>query len=152
MLTMKYSEVMNFNFAQTMQVLTSARVHGNVASQIHKVTTQVDRARTRIIKEFQDEIVENFGKRDEEKKIIRPEGEPRGFEVDETKQDEFEKVQKAFDERTVELKATPFTIQLLGDIKISAQDLKALGPLYVGNAEEVEEKPALPKDNVQSLR
>lgn len=152
MIKIKYTELMNFQFSQAMQKIASAPVHGNVASQIHKVARQIDWARKRIMKEYQDEIVETFGKRDKDGKLIRPENEPNGFEPEETKVSELEAAQKDFDAREIELKCSPFTIQLFGDIKISAQDLQALKGLYTGNDDGTDEKPEMPKDNVASLR
>lgn len=149
MVVLKYSEISSFQFAQAMQKITSTPTHGQVASQIHKVAKHLNRAREQISKAYQTEIIEKFGKRDEQGKLIRPEGEPNGFEPMEDKQEEFMAAQEAFGQNTIELNCQPFTIQLLGDIKVSAHDLEALKDLYVGNRDG-EEKPALP--NVASIR
>lgn len=150
MVTLKYSETMNFGFAQAMQKITNTPTHGNVASQIHRVAKQLTFARDKIQKEYQEKIVAVFGKKDDKGAIIRPEGEPNGFEPIEEKVEEFKKAQDEFGENTIELDCQPFTVQMLGDIKVSAQDLENLKGLYVGN-QTTSEKPEIPS-NVASLR
>lgn len=142
MVTMKYSEISSFQFAQAVQKISSTPTHGQKASVIHKVTKALGIARETITKEYQKQIVDVYGKKDEDGKIVRPEGEPNGFEPVEDKEAEFLKAQEAFGENTAEMKCDPFTLQVLEDIKISAQDLEALKGLYIGNREEGE-KPSL---------
>lgn len=142
MITMKYSELSSFQFAQAMQKISATPTHGEKASQIHRVAKALTKARDTISKEYQTQIVDVFGKRDAEGKIIRPDGEPNGFEPIEEKQDEFLKAQEDFGANVVEMKCEPFTIQTFSDMKISAADLEALKSLYVGNRED-EGKPAL---------
>lgn len=152
MVTLKYSEVSSFPFAQAMQKISSTPTHGAKASQIHRVTKQLDRLRKQISKEYQEELVNVYGKKDEEGKLIRPEGEPNGFEPDETKQEEFVKAQEEFGNKTVELDVPSFNLDVLADIKLSAQDLEALKGLYMGNYEAQEDGgPGVPK-NVASIR
>lgn len=151
MVRLKYSEISNFQFAQAMQKIASTPTHGQVASQIHKVTKKLTAVRNQISKEYQDKIVATFGKKDEAGAVIRPAGEPMGFEPIEEKQAEFMTAQEEFGNTEVELPVNPFNVQLLGDIKVSAQDLEALKGLYAGNNEDDAEKPALPS-NVASLR
>lgn len=143
MVKLKYSEISSFQFQQAVQKIAATPTHGQKASLIHKTTKAVGQARTQISKEFQDELVPEFAKKDAEGKIIRPEGEPNGFEPDETREAEFLKAQEAFGERWIELpKISPYTLDTLSDIKVSAQDLEALKGLYTGNLED-EGKPSL---------
>lgn len=142
MVTMKYSEISSFQFAQAMQKISSTPTHGAKASAIHKIARALTRAREDISKEYQKQIVEVYGKRDADGKIVRPEGEPNGFEPMEEKQEEFLKTQEEFGANTADLKCDPLTLQMLEDIKISAQDLEALKGLYIGNRED-EGKPSL---------
>lgn len=151
MILLKYSEISNFQFAQAIQKIASTPTHGNVASQIHKVTKALSKGRDRISKEYQDAIVETYGKKNEKGEIIRPDGEPNGFEPIEEKQEEFLKAQEDFGQKIAEFDVQPFTIQLLGDIKVSAQDLEAMRGLYAGNREDAETKPPVPS-NVASIR
>lgn len=152
MVTLKYSEISSFQFAQAVQKISSTPTHGQVASQIHKVTRQLTKARDQISKEYQAEIVEKYGKRDDKGALIRPDGQPNGFEPMEEKEADFLAAQEAFGGKTVELNCQPFTVQLLGDIKVSAQDLESLKALYAGNEDAVyEDKPPVP-NNVASIR
>lgn len=141
MITLKYSEISRFQFAQAVQKISSTPVHGGKASHIHKVVKALGKAREQITKEYASEVIEVFAKRDEAGAIVRPEGDPQGFSPVEEKEKEFLAAQEAFGERTVELKAEPFTPDFISDMKISAQDLDAMASLYTGNLDEV--KPAL---------
>lgn len=139
--------MMSFAFNQAMQKIVSTPTHGNVASQIHKVNKQVSQAKDIIIKKFQTDLVQVYGKKDDKGAIIRPEGEPNGFEPVEGKTDEFVTAQEEFGKNTVELDVQPFNVQLLGDIKVSAADLEALKGLWAGN-----NAPEVPLNNVASIR
>lgn len=137
MVTLKYSEISNFNFAQAMEKISSTPVHGQIASQIHKVTKELNKVRQIVTKEYQDTLVEKYGKRDTENKIIRPDGEPFGFDCIEGKEEEFKSAQDAFGDNTININVQPFTVQMFGEaIKVSAKDLEFLKGLYVGNMEE----------------
>jgi hypothetical protein len=137
---LKYSKIMNFAFAQAIQKLTAAPTHGQAASAFHKLAKAITRARAQIQKEYQEKVAGVFGKKDEAGALIRPEGEPNGFEPIEEKMGEFEAAQAAFGETEIEVDAPSITLQLIGDIKVSAQDLDALGNLYPENREEDENK------------
>lgn len=151
MVKLKYSELSSFGFAQAMQKIASTPTHGTKASQIHKISKQLTFARERISKEYQDQLVQTYGKKDENGKVIRPEGEPMGFEPIEEMAEEFATAQEKFGENVVELTVQPMSLDLLSDIKVSAQDLEALRGLYVGN-DGAEAGPGVPTNNVASIR
>lgn len=133
MITVKYQEIINSAFAQTIQKIASTPTHGNVAAQIHKVVKAIELARDQIRKDYQAEIAEKFGKKDEAGKLIRPEDEPNGFDVIEGKEEEMALAQEALNQKSIDLDCPPFTLQLFGDMKISAMDLEVLKGLYAGN-------------------
>lgn len=149
MIKMLYSQLSNAGFNQTMQKITSTPTHGNVASQIHRVTKVVSAAQKEMRKVFHAQMIGPYAKRDEKGEVIRPDGMPQGFEPDEAKYKEFEAAQEEFGKTEIELNVQPFTIQLFGDMKISAADLEVLGELYAGNRDD--EKPGVPT-NVANLR
>lgn len=151
MIKLKYSEISSFAFAQAVQKISSTPTHGQKASLIHKVTKQLGFIRENISKEYQADIVQVYGKKDAEGKIIRPAGEPNGFEPVEETQEAFEKAQEAFGDRTAELNVNPMTLELLSDMKVSAQDLEALRGLYAGNSDDAQNGPGVPT-NVASIR
>lgn len=149
MVKLKYSELSSFGFAQAMQKITTTPTHGQKASVLHKLGKSLGFARERISKEYQAQLVETYGKRDDLGKIIRPEGEPLGFEPIEGKEEEFAKAQEAFGDNMIELDVRPLTLEILSDMKISAQDLEALKGLYIGNTDET--GPGVPGDNVTAI-
>lgn len=128
--TMKYVNISNFEFAQAVQKIAQTPVTNKTACAIRRVTKELNLAREIISKDYQDKIVEVFGKRDEKGELIRPKDQPAGFDVDEAKQPEFLKAQEAFGENTVELKCAPLDSDMLGDIKLSAWELEKLGSLF----------------------
>lgn len=136
MIQLKYNEISSFQFAQAMQKIASTPTHGAKASQIHKITKALSKVRDEIAKQYQAEIVDVYGKKDEAGKIVRPDGEPNGFEPIEEKQTEFLAAQEEFGKKTVDLPVQAFSLDTFADIKISAQDLEALKGLYAGNEED----------------
>lgn len=144
MVKIKYVEVSGFQFSQAMQKISTTPTHGQKASLIHKLSRRLSEARNKVSKEYQEQIAEKFGKRDEVGKLIRPEGEPGGFEPIEEQEKELIAAQDAFGEQILELDLQPLTLDTLSDFKISAQDLEALKGVYAGNSEF--EKPAVPAD------
>lgn len=142
MVTLKYSNLSTFQFAQAVQKIASNPTHGQKASQIHKVIKVLSRARDEMTKAYETQITEVYGKRDEAGKLIRPPNAPNEFEPIEEKIEELKNSQKNFFDTSVELDCSPFTLDLIADIKISAQDLEALSDLYIGNRED-QGKPSL---------
>lgn len=135
MVRLKYSELSSFQFAQAVQKISQTPTHGQKASQIHKVTRALGVAREKVSKEYASKLIDVFAKKDETGKIIRPEGEPQGFTVPDEKQAEFDVAQNEFGTSWVELDCQPFTLELISDMKVSAQDLEALRGLWAGNVE-----------------
>ncbi len=144
MVKLKYSDISNYQFSQAIQKIAATPLHGNAKSVVHKTVKALQFARDKLSKQYAAEIIEVFGKRGEDGKLVRPEGEPNGFEPDESKEKEFMDAQEAFGKNVTELNCKPFTDESLDKMAISAQDLAALGALYVGNAEEEAEKPPVP--------
>ncbi len=123
--------------------------HGTKAARIHKIAKTLSDMRDSISKEYQAEIVAVFGKKNDKGEIIRPEGEPNGFEPDESRMAEFEQAQSAFGLKVAAMPSIhPVDMDLLSDVKVSGQDLEALGTLYIGNV--TEDHTTL--DNVQAIR
>ena len=145
-LKISYKDLSSFEFAQTMQKIGSTPTHGQLASRIHKVVKALDRARKAVRDEYRKEIIETFGKRDDKGALVRPQDNPEGFEPIEEKKDEFLKAHDAFGDRQADLDVKPFTVDMFGDMKISASDLENLGEMYAGNHE-----PAA-AENVKAIR
>lgn len=148
MVTITYKEMYNHGFVQAWQKLKSTPTYGPSARQVHLVAREIKYANAQISKEFQRDIAEIYGKRDDKGTLIRNDG-PESYELDETKKDMHEKAHETFGAKTLTLKCPPFTAQFIDNFKkaefLSATDLEALGPFYVGNLdEEAFEKPPIP--------
>jgi len=143
---MTYAQLGNFGVAQTLQKIASTPTSNKNACHIHRITKEVQKAREMIVKEFQTEIVEKFGKRDAGGKIIRPADQPKGYEPIEGKEAEMDEAFKAFDAKTITFNCRPLTPSVLADIKISAQEIDALGELFTET-----EGPGIPTDIATKL-
>jgi hypothetical protein len=69
-----------------------------------------------------------FYVKDAEGKMIENE---QGFEVIEGKEAEFKAANEAFGEKTVEIPVSPITIAMLEGVKLSAEEIEALGGLLI---------------------
>lgn len=136
MVELKYEVVNSGFFVELMKKIARTPTHGEKAKQIHKVFKELNFTQQKILKEYDEVISQKFGKRDAEGNVIRPEGQPYGFEPDEEKMSAFMEAQIEFQSRTVTLAITPFPTNFFdGFPSISAAELEILGGLYSGNAE-----------------
>lgn len=128
--TMKYADISNFEFAQAIQKIAQTPLDNKTACAIRRVTKQLNVVREKISKEYQEKIVDLYGKRDEKGTIVRPENNPAGFDVVEGKEDEFVKAQEEFGKTAADLLTSPLTPDMLKDIKLSARELEMLQNLF----------------------
>ena len=126
--TMKYKTISEEEFAIAMHKVCQTPVGNQAACAIRRVSKALNKARDLIAKEYTDEIVEKFGAKDANGKIIIPKGSM--FTVDETKRDEFNKAQDEFGKKEVILECGPLTSTELSDIKLSGRDLEVMGELF----------------------
>lgn len=133
---MKYSDIMSFEFSNTMHKIASKDTSNKNACHIAKIVKLCQEARNNAMKDFQKNVAEVFGKRDEAGKLIRPEGQDQGFEPMDGKEEEIFKAQELLGETEFEVKWKPLTPSVLADVKLSAKDIDALKNLFS------EEEPA----------
>lgn len=153
---MKYREISGFEFTQAMQKIGSTPTTAQKAAQIRRITKEIEAARKVVVAEFERDIMQVYGAKNEDGTLKRPEGEPTGFEPLEGKHEEIMSAQTAFGEREVTLNILrPLTPATLSDMKLSAKDLDALKGLF-----SEEDGPGVPggpfvpaqQANVQSIR
>lgn len=124
----RYSEVMNFDLANALQKIASNDTSNKNACHIYKIVRAIEAARKVVGDAFKTEFVDKYAPKDESgKPEISPEG---GFVVDAEQKSEFDVAEKEFGERTFEIKWRPLNPSVLCDVKLSARDIKALGPLF----------------------
>jgi hypothetical protein len=128
--TMKYSDISSFEFAQAIQKIAQTPVDTKTACAIHRVTKALNSVRLKISADYQDKIVLMYGKKDEKGDVIRPLDNPNGFDVQEEKTEEFKKAQEDFGKTEAVLETKPLSMELLKDIKLSARDLEVLNNLF----------------------
>lgn len=145
MIKMSYHEISNFGFTQAVQKLAGTPMNTRLAYAIKKIVDELNRGRKKVSTEYQAEIVAKYAKKDAEGKIIHPEGHPEAFDIDETHKEAFTKDQEAFGIREYEINRAKLTLADLDNVKLSAQDLSMLEPLYEGEPDEVPE-------NVKAIR
>lgn len=143
---MKYKDLGNFEFSQTVAKIANTPTTAQKAKMIRDLVKLISDAKEAITKAFTTEIVEVFAKRDDKGQIVRPEGEPNGFDVDETKFEEFNKTQADFGEREHVFAWRPFTPSLISDVKMSAREIELLKDLFSD-----EEGPGIPMGNFGSM-
>lgn len=127
---MKYSDIGNFGFAQLMQKIAQTATNNRNACHIHKITREITKAREKIADDYQKEIAEVFGKRDEAGQLIRPEGEPKGYDVIDGKEKELEAAHATFGEKLAEINWRPLTPTTLADVKVSAAEIELMKDLF----------------------
>ena len=126
MIQIRYADVSNFQFVQAVQKLGNTATDGHTAYKIRKIMKALQDGREKIAKEYTKEVIDVFAKRNESGAIIRPEGDPNGFSVEDAKQDEFQKVQDAFGERTVDIEREPLSLSDLKDFRFTAMEQESL--------------------------
>jgi hypothetical protein len=146
---MKYSDIGNFGFSQLIQKISQTPTNNRNACHIHKITRELQTAREKIADDYQAEIVEKFGKRNDKGELIRPEGEPKGFEPIDGQEDAINKAHDEFGNKMAEIKWRPLTPTTLADIKISGAEIELLKDLFTE-----EEGPGIPNlaDRLKSVQ
>lgn len=131
---LNYATISGQKFQMTLQKLYNTPTNNKSAGKIGHIVKLVQDALNKMRQDFQSEIVEKFAKRDAEGKIVRPDGEPLGFDLDETKKDEFNKAQENFGKTEVTIDWNPLNPEDMVDMKLSASELTSLESLYSDTA------------------
>src|SRR5574343_753696 len=129
MITLKYSELLGFNFSQAMQNLTSMKLPSNVSYQIMKIADAMNKEHAKAHAAWQG-IVNQYAKKDENGKIIpRSESQPDSFTVDEKDQAAFDEAHKVFGATTFTIDRNPLALSDLGHNPMSAAELSVLSAI-----------------------
>lgn len=150
--TLKYSEIHNFTFAQAVQKIAASPTSGRIACRIRRTVQELTKAREMIKAEYEKDIIGPFTHRDAEGKEVVDENNTEGFNPDPARMEELNKAQAAFGERQAALECFPFTLETIQDIKISAQEIEAMKGLFDDSEPTpIAMGPGIPQ-NVKSLR
>lgn len=127
----KYNSFSNFEFLQAIQKIASTPTTAAKANTIRKITNALQEGRVKtVVEDYKKEIMEVFAKRNEAGEIVRPDGEPDGFEPIEGKEEECKAATEAFGEKFLEISAEKLTPATLSEVKLSARELELLGDIF----------------------
>lgn len=102
--SVKYGSVKNSQtFAQAMGKLMNIPLDQKTAYRLKRIRDGITSKIDTIRKEFREEVIEKYGKRGEDGKLVSNPMNPDAFEPDETKFQEFLDADKAFAEKTFKL-------------------------------------------------
>ena len=128
MITLSYKQVSEQPFISALQKLNGAAVTIGLAMHLKAITSAIHKARVAMSTEYQNEIIEKYGKKDGNGKVIPHEG--GIFDIEESLKEDFARAQEAFGQKTFDiprerLKATQFP----QTFAISTADLHNLEPI-----------------------
>lgn len=145
MIKMTYEQFRVLNGARALgQKLLNTPLPPAMGYGIKKIFEKLNQAGKKINDEFialQLKLQEEYGVRNEDGTLKRPEGQPEGFEVAPDKTEAYQAALKAFDGNTFELDRPALLEQawLNGNMQLSAAEWTAMEPLFVeGSTEQAE--------------
>ena len=128
MIKMKYSQVSNYGFMQAVQRLAGLQLHAKAVYSLKKIVDDLNAKKKVIADEYDADILEKFATRDEKGVIIR--SDDGGFTPKEELSDEFHKAQEAFGEREFTINREKLHLAMLGDARLSVNELNVIEPLF----------------------
>lgn len=137
MIKITYGQLKNFGGARAlgnklMNTPMAPKMSYSIKKILEQLTKKSEAANGDFIK-FQLELADKFGKKDLEGKIIRPEGQPDGFEVPTEQMEAYEKELASFDERSFLIDWTALSEEAFKNMQmpLSAAEWSALEPFFV---------------------
>lgn len=127
---LSYKTIGGFEFSQLMAKLNNTNTDNRKASHIYQVAKRVKAGSQKITDEYKTEIMEKFGKKGADGKVVSDQNANGGFQMDEAVGEDFNKAFKEFEDRQIEVDWRPLTPDVLSDVKLSANEIGLLGPLY----------------------
>ena len=143
-----YKDISGFEFSQVLTKIANVATDTMKALHIRHIIDEIQTLREKVSQEYKKELMEVFAKKDENGKPLfdeRSNGED--FSPDETRTDEFLKAQDDFGKREGLVNYRALTPHTLADVKLSAKELKLLGPLFTE-----ENGPGLPAQAFSSVQ
>lgn len=128
MIKMTYQQATSQQFVTAFQRLAGTQFSAQVAYKIKKLADHITRAKKQIAVEY-EALVNQYAKKDEHGNLVKPEG-GMGFDVEESKQEEFIKAQEEFGKKEFTLEYEPFYLYEFGNAQFTAADLSFLEPIW----------------------
>lgn len=127
-----YSQISAQPLRMALAKISNAPIANNkIACMIRGVNKAVRAKQEEIGKEYEDSVLHAFAKKNEDGSFVRPDGNPQAYDVDDTKVDEFKVAQEEFGKKTLTIEYGPLRPSHLEGIALSANELDALGDLFV---------------------
>jgi hypothetical protein len=127
MIQIAYEKISSPAFVMAMQKLTGAQFDVKTAYSVKKLADALQSAKNKVHQEYEKEVLQKYADKDEAGKLKQPIHLP-----DEVK-DAFLAAQEEFGKRTLTIDRGRLTMDQLGRIQLSAQDLSALEELISEN-------------------
>ncbi len=130
----KYVDLNSFALATAMQKIKNTPTLAAKASQIRKVVKKYDEATALTKEKYKTDLGDVYHDKNADgtpKMVETAEG--KEFALKEGTQEEYKKVVDEFGKRTYEFNLsefTPLNPTILSDVKLTAADIEALGPLF----------------------
>lgn len=129
MIKTTYAKITNQNFTRAIQKLASLPLPTKTAYNVKKMVDAIQTARKTVSTAF-EQVVQEYGQKDADGKLVRPKDDPNGFEIEETKMDEFTKAQDAFGQREIEIPRHKLLLEAFTNVSLSAAELSALDAFF----------------------
>lgn len=123
---MTYEQVSGFEFAQVVQKIAAQPTDNKAANHVRHIVRELNQIRKDISEGYKKDIVEVYAKRNEKGELPPVEE----FLPEESRMEEFLKVQADFGKRECVVKWRALTPETLKDMKLSAKELDLLGNLF----------------------
>ena len=144
--TMKFKDIMSFDFEQALQKIQHTPTTNKNACAIHKVVQAMKKQREVIVNRYKAEFTDVYAQKDDKGEIIfQPNG---AWLPADDKAEEFKAKHDAFEAEEFTVQVRPLTPSVLVDVKLSARDIEVLGALF----SEEDAKPQLPPGAIGHLQ
>lgn len=138
MITLTYDKLSQQKFQEVLRKIGAMEVPNRVASKIHYLLKGVNQGLKQVTMDYRLIIEAEFAERGDDNQVKRPESDLRDFVMKAGVEDKRREAEDAFAKKEFNFERDPLNQHDLSDVKLSAFDLEALGPLY-------QELPARPK-------
>lgn len=141
MIKMTYHQTRQ-GFREALMKLAHQQLPGKVSYNIKRLVDAFKSQERKILEEYHEQITKKFAKKDEKGEFIRPEGDPEGYDVDETKEKEVRDATEEFGKKEFTIDRNQLNLADFMNVNISAAEFSILDPIFFDPSEETA------KDNV----
>lgn len=122
MIKIQYKKFMTFPFSNALQALTASKYDPKVSYQLGKVTDACMTIRRKLQEEYKN-IINTYATKDAEGKIVNTDpADPRSFEIEASKMDEYKKVEAEWGEQFVEIPRDAIPYSRLGAVQFTPNE------------------------------